>query len=202
MSTRPSSLPAARSRRSAEQVRDEALAAARACLMEAGPNAITLQEIGRRIGMTHANLIHHFGSAAGLQTALMGAMLRDLNDALDAAVTHILSEHPAAQREMIDLVFDAFDRGGAAKLAAWIALSGNVQLLGPLRNAILALVDDIDAKLPPDAEISIGRVKSTILFIALNAFADAMIGGFLRDTLDRDEDAARKIVARLLPTFY
>ncbi|MFV3073490.1 TetR/AcrR family transcriptional regulator [Niveispirillum fermenti] len=194
--------PTRRPRRTPEEVRRLALEAARACLLEAGPGALTLQEVGRRIGMTHVNLIHHFGSAAGLQAALMGSMLEDLNDALGKAVAKILSEEPAAQREMIDLVFDAFDQGGAAKLAAWITLSGETDRFQPIRMAVQSLVDDIGRRLPPDSEVTIGRIKSSILFIAHNAFADALIGGFMRDTLDREPDAARKMVARLLPSFY
>ena len=47
-----------------------ALEAARALLVEAGPQAVTLKAVAGRIGRTHANLLHHFGSAAGLQKAL------------------------------------------------------------------------------------------------------------------------------------
>ncbi|WP_044563566.1 TetR/AcrR family transcriptional regulator [Azospirillum sp. B4] len=191
-----------RQRRSPEEARRLALEAARACLLENGPGAVTLQEVGKRIGMTHVNLIHHFGSAAGLQTALMASMLCDLNAALGQAITRILSDDPTAQREMIDIVFDAYAEGGAAKLAAWIALSGEIDRFEPIRIAVQALVVEIEKRLPPDSELSIGRLKSSILFIALNAFADALIGGFMRETLGREADATRKMVARLLPSFY
>ena len=42
----------------------------RVLLIEAGPQAVTLKAVAARIGRTHANLLHHFGSAAGLQKAL------------------------------------------------------------------------------------------------------------------------------------
>jgi len=57
----------ARRRLSPEESRDNALEAARALLLEAGPQAVTLKAVAARIGRTHANLLHHFGSAAGLQ---------------------------------------------------------------------------------------------------------------------------------------
>ncbi|MFV3126588.1 TetR/AcrR family transcriptional regulator [Niveispirillum sp. KHB5.9] len=201
MSTEPAK-PARRPRRSPDEVRRLALDAARACLVESGPGAVTLQEVGRRIGMTHVNLIHHFGSAAGLQTALMAMILSDLNKALGQAITRILSDDPLAQREMIDIVFDAYSQGGAAKLAAWIAISGDTDRFEPIRLSIQALVNEIEKRLPPTSELSIGRLKSSILFIAHNAFADALIGSFMRDALDREPDATRKMVARLLPSFY
>ena len=40
---------------------------ARILLIEAGPQAVTLKAVAARIGRTHANLLHHFGSAAELQ---------------------------------------------------------------------------------------------------------------------------------------
>jgi AcrR family transcriptional regulator len=47
-----------------------ALEAARALLIEQGPQAVTLKAVAARIGRTHANLLHHFGSPPGLQKAL------------------------------------------------------------------------------------------------------------------------------------
>jgi AcrR family transcriptional regulator len=47
--------------------REAALEAAKTLLIEAGPQAVTLKAVAARIDRTHANLLHHFGSAAGLQ---------------------------------------------------------------------------------------------------------------------------------------
>jgi AcrR family transcriptional regulator len=60
-----------RKRLSPEQSRDAAIEAARALLVESGPQAVTLKAVAARIGRTHANLLHHFGSAADLQKALI-----------------------------------------------------------------------------------------------------------------------------------
>ncbi|VAV89199.1 Transcriptional regulator, AcrR family, partial [hydrothermal vent metagenome] len=57
-------------RLSPEKSRAMALAAARNLLIEAGPQSVTLKAVASRIGRTHANLLHHFGSASGLQKAL------------------------------------------------------------------------------------------------------------------------------------
>ena len=59
-----------RKRLTQEESRTVALEAARALLIELGPQAVTLKAVASRIGRTHANLLHHFGSAAGLQKAL------------------------------------------------------------------------------------------------------------------------------------
>ena len=59
-----------RKRHSPEESRALAIAAARDLLREEGIAAITLKAVAGRIGRTHANLLHHFGSVAGLHRAL------------------------------------------------------------------------------------------------------------------------------------
>ncbi|MBD3814701.1 MAG: helix-turn-helix transcriptional regulator, partial [Betaproteobacteria bacterium] len=61
---------ATRKRLSPEESRTAALEAARNLLIEAGPQSVTLKAVAARVGRTHANLLHHFGSASGLQKAL------------------------------------------------------------------------------------------------------------------------------------
>ncbi|MDR3512573.1 MAG: TetR/AcrR family transcriptional regulator [Caulobacteraceae bacterium] len=189
-----------RRRRGPEEAREEALAAARALLLEAGPDAITLKAVGDRIGVTHANLIHHFGSAAGLQSALMESMVRDLTDALAAAVVHLRSD-AGAPRALVDSVFDAFDQGGAGRLAAWIVMSGDMKQLEPVRAAVEDLVEAIYEKFAAEGEQTRSRITAAVLFMALSAFGDAVIGEPLRAMLGRDADSTRRMVARLLPTF-
>lgn len=189
-----------RRRRSPEEARREALMSARRILIELGPGAVTLKAVGDDIGVTHANLIHHFGSGGGLQSALMESMVRDLIEALAAAVVQLRSDE-GAPRALIDSVFDAFDQGGAGRLAAWIALSGDLEQLEPVRGAVQDLVDAIGEKFTAEGEQTPSRVSAAVLFIALCAFGDSVIGPLLRDMLGRSDDSARKIVARLLPTF-
>ena len=45
------------------------------------------------------------------------------------------------------------------------------------------------------------RIGSAVLFIALSAFGEALIGPPLRAMLDQPDDAGRKVVASLLPRF-
>jgi TetR/AcrR family transcriptional regulator, repressor for neighboring sulfatase len=190
-----------RRRRSAEEARDEAVAAARKILLEKGPDAVTLKAVSAEIGMTHTNLLHHFGSAEELQSALMSKMVRDLNAALGDAVAHLRSEE-GAPRALVDMVFDAFDKGGAGQLAAWIALSGKQTALDPVQQAVAELVNAIEDKFAGHSPEAHQGVTSAVLFIALCAFGDAIIGAPLVDMLGRDRDAARKITAVLLPRFF
>ena len=180
------------------EVREEGLAAARKLLLAGGPAAVTLASVGAEIGMSHANVLHHFGSAAGLQSALMGSMINDLTGALDDVVTHLKTD-AAAPRSIADRVFDAFDKGGAGALAAWIVLSGEVEHLEPVREAVRELVAAIAAQ--SDDPGTEERVRGAVLMMAVCAFGDAVIGPHVRDMLGEPDDAMPALVARMLPMF-
>ncbi|HKD21410.1 MAG TPA: TetR family transcriptional regulator [Rhizomicrobium sp.] len=190
-----------RRRRSPEEARNEAIAMARKLLLSEGPDAVTLPRLAALLGMTHSNLLHHFGSASELQSALMARMVGDLAVALDHAVSHLKSD-AGAPRELIDMVFDAFDKGGAGKLAAWIALSGNIEHLDSIEKAVNSLVEAVEEKFAAETGDPHMGVTSAVLFLALMAFGDAVIGDPLKDMLERERVAPRKIAALLLPVFF
>jgi AcrR family transcriptional regulator len=129
-----------RKRLSPEASRLAALEAARALLIETGPQSVTLKAVGARIGRTHANLLHHFGSASGLQKALAaylaGTVCATIADAVRASRAGI-----GSPRETVDLTFDAFDREGGGALASWMLLSGNEDALDPIVETIHDLVE-------------------------------------------------------------
>lgn len=187
-----------RRKRQGSEARDEGLIAARRLLLEGGPDAVTLANVGREIGMSHANVLHHFGSAAGLQSALMGSMITDLINSLDDAVVHLRSD-TAAPRELVNQVFDAFDQGGAGQLAAWIAMSRDFGHLEPIREAVRSLVIAFRDKFVDEGADA--RVRAAVLLIAVCAFGDAVIGPHLRDMLGQDDDEMRNITAKLIPMF-
>ena len=71
--------------------------------------------------MVHANVIHHFGSIAGVETALMErGMIRQLADKIIVGFNaQGVSPGFGAQA-----LFDAFEAKGVARLAAWLELTG------------------------------------------------------------------------------
>ncbi|MDE2463360.1 MAG: TetR family transcriptional regulator [Alphaproteobacteria bacterium] len=190
-----------RRRRTPEEARGEILAAARQLLLDEGPDAVTIQRVSAAVGMTHGNLLHHFGSAAELQSDLMAIMVRDLTEALDSAVRHLRSD-AAAPRALIDIVFDAFSKGGAGKLAAWIALSHNFDHLDGIQEAVASLVEAIEEKFARAEGIHHRAVTSAVLMLAFMAFGDALLGQHLSDMLDRERAAPRKVATFLLPSFF
>jgi TetR/AcrR family transcriptional regulator, repressor for neighboring sulfatase len=189
-----------RVRRTPEEARTLALASARRLLLADGPTAITLQSVATDLGMSHTNLIHHFGSAAGLQSELMRQMMSELTAAIESAVMR-LRAGKGEMSDFVDIVFDAFDRGGAGRLAAWIILSGEASRLTPVGEVVRDYIDSVErgADAAAGAESVHRRVTSATLFVTMAALGDAIIGNHLRKMVGREREAVREIISALLP---
>ncbi len=172
-----------RKRLSPEESRIAALEAARALLIEAGPQAVTLKAVAARIGRTHANLLHHFGSASGLQKALAAHLASAICGTIAEAVIATRSG-VGSPREVVDLTFDAFDKEGAGALASWMLLSGNEDALDPIVDAIHDLVTEL-------ADFGSGAMRESTLTLVLMALGDAQMGGPLSAALGLPRTAAR-----------
>ncbi|MDY7097833.1 MAG: helix-turn-helix domain-containing protein [Pseudomonadota bacterium] len=189
----------ARKRLSPEESRNTALEAARALLIEAGPQAVTLKAVAARIGRTHANLLHHFGSASGLQKALAEHLARTVCETIIDAV-HASRAGLGSPREVVDLAFDAFDREGAGALTSWMLLTGNEDALHPIIGTIHELVDEIAPDEPCADDGDELYVHRDTLNLVLLALGDALIGAALAKSLGLPRDAARQRAEEMLQT--
>jgi AcrR family transcriptional regulator len=187
-----------RLRRTSEEARTLALVSARKLLLVEGPDAITQQAVAADLGMSHTNLIHHFGSAAGLQTALMRDMVSELTATIEQAVIRLRAGQ-GDMRDFVDIVFDAFDSGGAGQLAAWIVLSGESDRLAPVGEVVRNYVQNVERGAEHIGGDIHGRVTSATLLVTMAAFGDAVIGDNLRSMVGRERNAVRKIIGDLLP---
>lgn len=184
---------AQRKRLSPDESRVAALEAARDLLLEAGPQAVTLKAVAARIGRTHANLLHHFGSASALQKALAGHLARKVTATIgEAARRHRASDQNP--REIVDLTFDAFDRQGAGQLVSWMILTGNDDALDPILEAIRDLIGEL-AEDHSDAEMPI---QEETLQLVLMALGDAMMGEAMARTLGLERGTARALATASL----
>ena len=174
-----------------EESRSIALEAARRLLLAHGPQAVTLKAVAAEIGRTHANLLHHFGSAAGLQAELA----RTIAEGVTGSIAETVEAARAGQRDardIVDMTFDAFGREGAGALAAWMILTGNRDALNPVLDSIRGLV----------AGLTVGHeehhVADTTLWLVLQAVGDALLGPAFAEALGLDRDAARETAAERL----
>ncbi len=174
--------PAPTTRRSGPVAREEALEAAGALLRTGGPAAITLKAVGKAMGVSHANLIYHFGSAAGLQGALMDRLVRDLAERISQGLPSVPDAAFDPSRLMA-VVFEAFDAGGAAQLAAWLALERETARAESFAGVVRDLADRT-AAIRGQGDDDRARARAIVVTAAYMAFADALIGPALRPMLD------------------
>ncbi|MBO9714284.1 helix-turn-helix domain-containing protein [Sphingomonas sp.] len=183
-----------RKRLSPEESRDAAIEAARELLLEAGPQAVTLKAVAAKIGRTHANLLHHFGSAAGLQKALAQSITGSVRDRIADAVLRTRARGDHDPREVVDLTFDVFGKGGAGALASWMILTGNQEALAPILESIRGLVDMIGKDHPHNGT----ALEEETLHLVLLALGDALLGEPMVKALGLKRDAARGLATQAL----
>lgn len=180
---------ATRKRLPQQESRTAALEAARALLIESGPQAVTLKAVAAKMGRTHANLLHHFGTAAQLQKALAKHLAQTICATIAEAVLANRAGLGSA-REVVDLTFDAFDREGGGALASWMALNGNEDALDPIIEVIHDLVEELGAS---------GAVRREVtLTLVLLALGNAQMGGPLAKSLGLPPETARDMAYHLL----
>ena len=150
-----------------------------------------MKAVAAEVGRTHANLLHHFGSAAGLQAALARSVAERLNASIGEAVDRAQSGD-ADLREIVDRTFDAFGKDGAGALAAWMILTGNRDALDPVLESLNGLV----------AQLSEGhggeRIAANTLGLVLSALGDSLLGGAIAEALGMPRDTARELAAERL----
>jgi AcrR family transcriptional regulator len=175
-----------RKRLNPEESRSAALTAAKMLLVTRGPQAVTLKPVAAEVGRTHANLLHHFGTAAGLQSELA----RSIAESVTGAIAEVVERARAGEadaRDIVDMTFDAFGREGAGALAAWMILSGDREALKPILDSLRALV----------AQLSAGhedhQVGETTLFLVLGALGDSLLGPSIAEALGLPRDTAREL---------
>ncbi len=179
-----------RTRLSPAASRNAALEAARALLIEQGPQAVTLKAVADRIGRTHANLLHHFGSAAGLQRALAATMAERITAHIGEAVVKARAGE-MDPRVIVDRTFDAFGQEGGGAFASWAILTGNREALDPIVEATHRLVDQLG---PHGGQ----PVHALTLSLVLTALGDALMGEAMSTALGLPRDAARAMATERL----
>lgn len=180
-----------RKRLSPEESRSAAIEAARRLLLADGPQAVTLKAVAAEVGRTHANLLHHFGSAAGLQGELARAIAESVTSSIASTVERARAGEADA-RDIVDRTFDVFGREGAGALAAWMILTGNRDALNPILDSLRKLV----------AQLSVGHeehhVAQSTLALVLSALGDSLLGRPIAEALGLPRDNARELAAERL----
>jgi AcrR family transcriptional regulator len=178
-----------RVRRTPEDARRLILDAAQASMVSKGPAGIRLQDVARAAGVSHSNVLHHFGSRAGLIEALNRRTLDDLK----AMLFEVMKAAHSSAEDIIGPAFAAY-RDGLAQRTLWVlqapARRGGQNLL-----AFDEIVDALHARrlaASPGVPVDKAQTRAIVHLTTIAAFGDALIGSRLRRHSRADEPAARQ----------
>ena len=172
-----------------DESRAAAVAAARDLLTSEGVAAVTLKAVAARIGRTHATLLHHFGSVAGLHAALAGDIAVSVAGSITGSIGR-MRRGEARLRDVIEEMFDAFLEQGAGELIAWVVLTRQREALEPIVAAIAQVVRDISD--PGDQR----PLDQATLGLVLLAIGDSLAGSEVARACGLPRSAARDIAVR------
>ena len=163
------------------------LTAAVEAIGEHGPAELSLRDVARRAGVSHAAPVHHFGDKAGVLTALAVEGFGLLADALAANQEQGLVETGVAyvrfavgHRAHFDVMFrpELYRTGdpevAAARQRAWKVLTDAAQ------------------------EVSDGRLAQVAAWSIVHGFATLWLTGALPADVTGDLDASARAVAQML----
>src|SRR4029453_11589574 len=173
-----------RKRLSPVESRAAAVAAARQLLRDDGVAAVTLKSVAAKVGRTHANLLHHFGSVAGLHRALA----EDIAHTVSASISEAIGKRrrgEASEGDVVNAMFDAFHAERVGELIGWIALTPQGEALEPVVETINSIVTDIreSGDTRPMDRVTLGLV--------LLAIGDSLVGDEIAAATGLPREAVR-----------
>jgi AcrR family transcriptional regulator len=180
-----------RKRLSPDESRAAAVAAARQLLRDEGVAAVTLKSVAARVGRTHANLLHHFGSVAGLHRALA----EDIAHTVSASITDAIGKRrrgEASERDVDDEMFDAIRAERVGELIGWIALTRQREALEPVIDTIRTIVEDFRAAGDPRP------MDRVTLGLVLMAIGDSLAGDEVAGATGLGREAVREDAVGLI----
>jgi AcrR family transcriptional regulator len=111
---------------------------ARERLRQHGLDGLKIADVAQQAGMSHATLLHHFGSSDDMRRALVERMANEL---LTEFLGVLESHPPSSERrgEMLGRLFDTLANDRHAQLFAWLALEGgaNAAVFDPATQSLL-----------------------------------------------------------------
>ncbi|PWU48414.1 TetR family transcriptional regulator [Micromonospora globispora] len=167
------------------------LAAAVDVIGESGPVALSLRDLARRAGVSHAAPAHHFGDKAGLLTALAVEGFDLLTDALGRAGDDLLELGVAYVRFAVDhrAHFEVMFRPELYRADVPEVVAARSRAGAALRGGVSALAAASSAE--PDRD-------ALAAWSIVHGFATLWLAGALPAGVGEDPEAAARSVIRRL----
>lgn len=171
-----------RKRRTAAEAKTLILETAAERLGDMGLDGLTVKGVAEQAGMSHATLIHHFGSSDEMRRELELYMTSNLL----ADVVAALQQDVPLETLCADL-FTALSTGGHARLLAWLAVDDSL-LRAEAEPPIQALFGKIITTLAEQtADKDPGTARRMVLLVATTAIGLGITGNTLPDLLGMEQ---------------
>lgn len=171
-----------RKRRTAAQAKALVLDTAARRLQAFGLEGLNIVGVAEEAGISHATLIHHFGSSAGMRQALVERMTERL--VRDAVATFANEQ---GLEGLFGELFSVFSTGGHAQLLAWRAIEeGNREQPSESVRALFAGLVDACAERLPGGDVAAAR--NLIVLVVSAAIGLGIMGAELAELVGWDDD--------------
>lgn len=177
-----------------EAARENIFAAAEGLLVRQGPFALKLVEVAAAAGVANATVMHHFGSIDGLHAALMERMTGELVEASLAAIVEAEKNPGRAIELSVQALFDTFESRSAARLAAWLELTGEWRRLTSVRDAI----SQVTKRQSQRKGLGVAAAEEMALVSLSLALGAGLFGSSLGQLMGKPKPLVRELAAMLL----
>lgn len=168
-----------------------------AAIAESGPSALSLRELARRAGVSHAAPAHHFGDKAGLLTAIAVEGYARLADALSAALAGTGTGSPDDQLLEIGVAYVRF----AVEHRAYFEVMFRPDLYHRDDPRVVAGRERTGDLLRAGLAVKLAapsREAGLAAWSIVHGFATLWLGGALPADVGEDPEAAARAAIRLL----
>jgi AcrR family transcriptional regulator len=185
-----------RVRRAPEDARENILGAAEMLLLEQGPLALKLTDVAAAAGVANASVLHHFGSIDAVHAALMDRMVQQLVADI-VALADQAGDRDMKQDAAVQALFDVFETRGAARLAAWLELTGEWRRMTHVREAVREVV----LKRASFGDVNARQAEDLVLASVTLAMGAGLFGRSLAELIGRPPGRARKVATEVLRAY-
>ena len=184
-----------RKRRTAQEAKTLILETAAQRLKEQGVDGLTVKGVAEQAGMSHATLIHHFGSSDEMRRELELHMTSNL---LADVIAALQQDVPLAT-VCADL-FTALSTGGHARLLAWLAVDDSLiraDATPPLQALFGKIISTLAEQTADKDPVTARRM---VLLVATTAVGLGITGSTLPDLLGMEESEQQAFPQWLVDT--
>jgi len=141
-------------------------------------------------------VLHHFGAIDGLHAALMDRMVQQLVGEV-LALADAAGDREIKQEAVVQALFDVFETRGAARLAAWLELTGEWRRMTHVREAVRSVV----LKRASFGDVSPQQAEDIVLVSVTLAMGAGLFGCSLAELIGRPADRPRAAAVAALRAY-